>query len=706
MAEFGTFTLFLALAAAVWAAGSSLVAARRGDEQALRGAAVALRLATGSLTVAAGVLVTLFLTRDFSVEYVAMYSDRRLPLSYTVAAFWAGQDGSLLLWAWLLAAAAVLVVRQHRTRSRELLPVVAFVLAAVLVVFTGLVATLSNPFTRLPFTPEDGAGLNAMLQNWGQLYHPPALFLGYIGFTVPFAFSIAALVTGRLGTGWIRAVRGWMVGSWLFLALGILLGARWAYTELGWGGYWAWDPVENVSLLPWLTATAYLHSAALQERRGTLRVSNLVLAITTFVLTLFGTFLVRSGVASSVHAFAESSAGIYLLAAIVATVVASAALIAWRLPLLRSPRTDGGLSRERLVVLTNALLLAYTLAIFWGTLFPVLASTVQGRDLTVGAVFYDRLTMPFTIVLLALTGLCPIVAWRRASTRGLRRRLVLPAVAGLVAGVVVLVADGLRHPVTVTVLSLAAFAATTLLLELHRGVHAHGHTRLRDHLVALGRLFVRSPRRYGGLVVHLGVVLLVVGIALDVTYRSDERHTLTVGEAVTVADYVLTLDRVETETSPTRLAVAATLEVARAGSGASVGSVVTERFVGVNQDQPRTHVGVRSLLREDIYVILEDVDVGSQTAGLHVHLHPGVLWIWVGGGVVLLGGLLAIWPFRGRPPATVDDERGTTRSTPVVGAPAPSEPDGRAGPATPRSDELEARIAERRERMTHGEAGR
>jgi cytochrome c-type biogenesis protein CcmF len=698
MAEFGTFTVVLALAAGVWAVGASAVGYRRGHDALVRSAEGALRAAAVSLTVSSAVLVSSFLTRDFSIRYVAEYSDSHLSTAYTVAAFWAGQNGSLLLWAWLLAGTSVLVIRQHRDHHRELMPIVVLVLALVLVLFTGLVATLSNPFVRLPFVPTEGTGLNPMLQNWGQLYHPPALFLGYIGFTVPFAFSMAALVTGRLGTEWIRAVRVWMVGSWLLLGLGILLGARWAYTELGWGGYWAWDPVENVSLLPWLTATAYLHTVVLQERHGTLRVWNLTLAVTTFVLTLFGTFLVRSGVASSVHAFAESRAGMYLLGAIVAVVIASTLLITWRLPQLRQPRqlphpgrprgregAVGALSRERLFVLTNAVLLAYTLAILWGTLFPVIASTVQGQDVAVSEPFFGRVTLPFTVGLLTLLAVCPVVAWRRASTRGLQRLLLVPLAVGLGVGTLAAVLDGVRHPLTIAVLSLAALAATTLVMEFHRGVHAHGRRHLRAQLPALGRLFVRNPRRYGGVVVHLGVVLLIVGVALDVTYKSDERHTLAVGEQAAVGDYVLTLASIDSELSPTRVSLTATLDVARA-SGAAAGQVVTERYLGVNQEQPRTHVGVRSLLREDIYVILEDVDVDAQTAGFHVHLHPGVVWIWFGGALLLLGGLLAIWPYRGRAAVDAkaeDERRGTSVGSTVAGPIDPLPPSSAHDPEVP-----------------------
>jgi cytochrome c-type biogenesis protein CcmF len=676
MAEFGTFTLLLALAAATWSVGASLVGHRRDDVRLVRSAAAGLNGALLSLTVAMGVLVTLFLTRDFSVRYVAEYSDSHLPIPYTVAAVWAGQNGSLLFWAWVLAGAAAFAAWRYRDRYRELLPIVILVLALVLVAFTALVVATSNPFQRLGFTPSEGAGLNAMLQNWGQLYHPPATFLGYVGFSVPFAFSIAALVTGRLGTEWVRAIRPWVLWSWILLGLGILLGARWAYTELGWGGYWAWDPVENVSLLPWLTATAYLHSAVLQERRDKLKISNLVLVIATFALTVFGTFLVRSGVASSVHAFAESSAGSYLLGLIVATVVAGAVLITWRLPLLRSGGAPiGGWSRETLIVVTNGVLLAYTLAIFWGTLFPVLTSVVQARDVTVGEPFFDLVTLPVAVVLLALFGLAPAVAWgratthdlgRRAATHDLRRRLAIPVVAGLVVGSVAAVLDGGANPLTTVVLSLAAFALSTIVLEFHHGVHAHGVRHPREHLPALVAIFRRNPRRYGGAVIHLGVVLLIVGVALDVTYQRDDRVTMTVGDSVEVDRYTLTFESLDSEITQTRMALSATLGVARTG-GSDAGALVTERYLNVNQDQPRTHVGVRSLLREDVYVILEEVDVDSETATFTVLLHPGVLWLWVGGALLLVGGVLAVAAGRHRAPAELAEHHDAPIGAGVAG---------------------------------------
>jgi cytochrome c-type biogenesis protein CcmF len=654
MAELGFFAVLLGLGAAMWAAVAAFLGIRRRDQRLVRSAEAGLHGALLSLTVSSALLWTLLVTRDFSVRYVAEYTDQHLSMPLTIAAFWAGQSGSLLFWAWMLAGAAALATLVYRHRHRELMPVVVLVLALVLVAFTALVAFTSNPFQRLGFTPADGSGLNPMLQNWGMLYHPPATFLGYIGFTVPFAFAVAALVTGRLDATWVRAMRPWVLASWVLLGVGIVLGARWAYTELGWGGYWAWDPVENVSLLPWLTATAYLHTAVLQERRGKLRVWNLAMLFATFALTLFGTFLVRSGVASSVHAFAESSAGIYLLALIVAVVVAGVVLIVWRLPQLSDTSAPiGGLSRETLVVITNAVLALFTLAIFWGTLYPTVLRVVRGQEVTVGAPFFNLVTIPVALALLLLFGLAPLVAWRRARAHGLQRRLLLPVGAAMLAGLAAAWLDGGRNPLTVLTLALSAFALATILLELQQGIRHREPRGTREHHPRALGLFRRDPRRYGGAVAHLGIVLLIVGVALDVTYRSDERHTVTVGESVEAGRYVLTFEDLASEISRTRMSVVATFGVAQGGR--DIGSLTTERFLGVNQEDPRTAVGVRSLVREDVYVILQDIDVDTETVSVIIHLHPGVLWLWLGSGLLLLGGLLALLPRRREEPG---EERG------------------------------------------------
>ena len=668
MAELGAFAVVVALVASAWAAVAGALAHRRGREAFLRSAEGALWGALLALTVALGILAYLFLARDFSVESVAQYSDTTLSPVMTVAAVWAGQEGSLLLWTWMLGGTAALVPALHRRRHPALLPAAVAVVAVVLVLFTALVAVASNPFTRLDFVPSEGAGLNPMLIHWAQVLHPPATFLGYVGFTVPFAFALAALATGRLDSEWLRASRPWMIAAWILLGIGIVLGARWAYTELGWGGYWAWDPVENVSLLPWLIATVFLHTAVLQERRGKLRVANLVAAIAAFVLTLFATFLVRSGVAASVHAFAESPAGRYFLVAIVLAVVVAAGLVSWRLPRLRDRGARiGGLSRETLLVLTAALLVAYTLVILWGTLFPVLASAVQGRELSVDPPFFDAVSVPVAVLLLALLGPGPLVGWRRTSHAGLRRGLVAPAAAALVAGAVAAIVDAGRSPVTVAVTALAAFALAGIVIDLSRGVR-DGRARELGSLAAVRSAFARHPRRYGGAVAHLGIVVLVVGLALDGAYRVDDQLDLALGEATTFEGYTVTLAALDTEAGMDRSALTATLEVERDGS--RVGALSTERYLEGRMEQPRTEVGVLTRWHEDLYAVLGDVDVEAQVAQIELHRHPGLLWIWVGSVFTLLGGLLAVWPYRRHPAGepTADRVRGRDEASALAGA--------------------------------------
>ena len=697
MPELGHVALALAVLASLWAAGAAAVAARRGHTALLRSAEAALAATFVVLSVATILLLLLFLGREFEVEYVAQYSDRSLSPVMTASALWAGEDGSLLFWAWVLAGTSSLAARVHRTRDPGLQPVMVATLGAALVVFSALTLLASNPFTRLDFVPSDGAGLNPMLLHWGQILHPPATFVGYALFTVPFALAIAALVSGRLDGSWLRGARAWTIHAWLWLGIGIVLGARWAYTELGWGGYWAWDPVENVSLLPWLTATAWLHTVVLQQRRGALRVWNLALAIATFALVIFATFLVRSGVAASVHAFAESPAGVWFLAVIVTVVVAGAGLLAWRLPQLRPRRrTAGGLSRESLLVLTNGLLVAYTVAIFWGTIFPVLTSAVQGSEVSVGAPFFDAVSRPVGVLMLLLLGLGPLVAWRSAGT-GLRRALIAPTIAGLVAGTVAGVLDGGANPLTVAVLALVAFAGVAILGDLWAGARAAQRGGARDLHRAAGRSLARNPRRVGGALAHLGIVLLIVGLAVDGTYRDDARIELEQGETAQVGPYALTFTELATEEGFTRSSVAATLSVAR--SGTDRGELTAERYLEGNMEEPRTEVGVRSLVREDLYVVLEDVDVDAPAAGFHVNRHPGVLWLWVGSTLTLLGGLLAVLPWRRperRDPAAPaergDRDADPTRVTPAGG----SAPAGGPTPDGPPTG------AERREGPTRG----
>jgi cytochrome c biogenesis factor len=418
----GNFALLLGLIAAGYAVVVGVVGVRSGREEPVRSAEGAMKAAAVSLSVAALALTVLLLRKDFRVEYVAQYTSRDLSVFYTIGAFWAGQAGSLLLWAWTLSLIGVGVIFQNRARNRDLMPWVTVTLGVVLAFFAVLVTFYANPFRTLPVAPADGQGLNPLLQNYGQWVHPIALYLGFVGFTVPFAFAVGALATGKLGDRWIRSVRKWALWAWVLLTAGILFGARWAYVELGWGGYWAWDPVENASLLPWLVGTAYLHSVVVQEKRGMLRVWNVSLAVAAFAMSIFGTFLTRSGIISSVHAFAESSMGPLLIGFTFLTVAVGTALIVWRLPALRaSGRITSVVSREASFLLTNLLFVGMTIVVLWGTIYPIVSEAVRGVEISVGQPFFNALMAPLAIVTIALVGTCPLLPWRHASGRHLKR---------------------------------------------------------------------------------------------------------------------------------------------------------------------------------------------------------------------------------------------------------------------------------------------
>jgi len=415
MSTLGSFSLWLAFIVSAYALIASLVGVKIKSLKWIKSGENAVFAVSGLLTLASIVLIYAFLIHDFQIQYVAEHSSRSLPLVYRLSALWAGQEGSLLLWEWLLAVFASLILLQNRGKNEQLLPYVVAVMMGISFFFLGLLVFTSRPFLELPSFLSDGRGLNPLLQNPGMIIHPPTLFIGYVGFSVPFAFAIAALLSGQLGDTWIKSTRRWVLFSWLFLGLGNLFGAQWAYVELGWGGYWAWDPIENASLLPWLTGTAYLHSVMIQERRGMLKVWNMVLIILTFTLTLFGTFLVRSGILSSVHAFAVSPLlGTLFLTFIGGVLLFSFILLLGRLELLRSENElDSLLSRESTFLFNNLILVGAAFAIFWGTVFPLISEAVRGVKITVGPPFYNQIMVPIGLALLLLTGICPLISWRR-----------------------------------------------------------------------------------------------------------------------------------------------------------------------------------------------------------------------------------------------------------------------------------------------------
>lgn len=641
MGDIGYVALVIAMVLAVYAAGASLIAARTGQGDLWLSARNAVWAAVALTTLASAVLIYSLLSRDFSLRYVAEYTSRDLSILLTLSAWWAGQAGSLLLWSWLLAVFAGVVLIQNRRQNQELTPYTISVIMAILAFFLGLVIFVENPFEKLLTTPADGFGLNPLLQNRGMLYHPPTLYLGYVGFTIPYAYAMAALMSGRLGNQWIYASRRWTLFAWLFLGAGNLLGAQWAYTVLGWGGFWGWDPVENASLMPWLTGTAFLHSVMIQQRRGMLKVWNLVLIITTFGLSLFGTAVTRGGILSSVHAFSAGPLGWLLVGLIAVMLLVSLRLLWERMPELRSEHElDSFISRESNFLFNNLILVGAAFAIFWGTIFPLLSEAVQGSSITVGPSFYNQVTGPIFLAMIVLMGVCPLIGWRKASPENLMRNFLIPAGLALVVAVL-LYGQGMRSLPALLAFPSMAFVAATSLQEFYRGVRARVRGHRDNPLWALPRMVWANKPRYGGQIVHLGTILVAMGVASYFMYSASATGILAAGESLSVGGYELTFDGVEQRSTETQEITTATLAVAR--DGEPDGTVTPKKVFYRRQQAVMTNVGLRTGLREDLYVILESVGDDGR-ASIQAFVNPLVTWIWIGGGVMLAGTVIAFWP--------------------------------------------------------------
>jgi cytochrome c-type biogenesis protein CcmF len=642
-ANLGNFALLLTLIAACYAAVVGVVGAVRNRGTAIRSAEGALQSTAVTMTVAGAALLWALFQKDFSIEYVSQYSSRDLSVFYTLGAFWAGQAGSLLLWAWMLGVAGAMTVVRNRFKNRVLMPWIVPIMATVTAFFTLLATFYANAFTRIP-APADGQGLNPLLQNYGQWVHPLALYAGWVGFTVPFAYAMAALITGRTDDGWIRNSRKWALWSWILLTAGILFGARWAYVELGWGGYWAWDPVENASLLPWLTATAFLHAAVVQEKRGMMKVWNVALITATFALSIFGTFLTRSGVISSVHAFAESTMGPLLIGFTLLVVVFATLLTVWRLPELRAPAGYGSIaSRESSFLITNLILVGMTVVVFWGTVYPLVAKATKGTEVSVGPPFFDKLMTPLAILLMVVVGACPLLAWRHADMRHLRRNFKAPLTVGLLTlAALLVVSRGDQLGLTI-VLALSAFVLTTVVEEIRRGLHARRAVHGESWGRAVRNLFALTPRRYGGPIVHAGMIVLLTGIALNVAFKQASEATLKVGESSAAGGYTVTFRDLTFRQDDTRFALVGRFEV-RDPDGAV--HTIEAQQVTYSDQQNVTEVGIDAALGADLYVVMNNADPGGQVATVQFFVEPGVFWLWLGMVIVLLGGIISAWPRR------------------------------------------------------------
>ncbi|TMK70380.1 MAG: heme lyase CcmF/NrfE family subunit [Actinobacteria bacterium] len=604
----------------------------------------ALIATLGATAVAAAVLLTALARHDFSFQYVADHTSRELPLRYSLTAFWGGQEGSLLLWLLVLCAYAAAAVLTTRRVARDLLAWTVPVLAAVGTFFAFMLVFVSSPFATQR-APADGAGLTPSLQNPYMAVHPPMLYLGYVGLTIPFAFAMGALLSRRTDERWIVATRRWTLAAWAFLGVGQLLGAHWAYVEIGWGGYYAWDPVENAALMPWLAATAFLHSVMIQEKRGMLRVWNMVLVALAFCLSIFGTFLTRSGVIQSIHSFAKSPLGAWFLAFICVLAIGSTVLIIWRLPLLRArTKLESLVSREATFLYNNLLLVALCLTILWGVVYPLLSELVRGETSTVSKPYYNFFLHTFGLPLLLLMGIGPLVAWRRASLRALGRTFLWPLASAVVAGVVLLALGAGSSRIGVIAYTFSVFVLASIVLEFARGTRARKALGTETWPAALSSLIARNRRRYGCYVVHAAVVFLAIGVAGSSAYQTVREQRLSPGQSMTVAGKRLVFRGYEQRREPNHLAVRAVVDAYDGG-----GHRIARMYPGKNdyfaEQEVSNEVAIRHNLVDgsDLFLIADQVN-SNGTVDLKALEKPLVNLIWLAGFVFVGGALIALWP--------------------------------------------------------------
>ena len=660
MPELGNWLLWLAGLTTAYSLFILIIGIQRGrNGVALIASGHNAALAAGALlTLTAGLLFYNLAASNFRVEYVSHYTSRELPLFYKLSAFWGGQQGSLLLWAWLLSVFTVAVLLIYQKRNLPSLPHVIAILMAILLFFNVLLLFVAPPFALLDHIPANGAGLNPLLQHPAMAIHPPLLYLGYVGMAVPLAFALGALLSGHLDDSWVKNVRRWTLIPWFFLTMGIMLGARWAYVELGWGGYWAWDPVENASLMPWLTGTAFLHSIMIQEKKGMLKIWNMVLIILTFELCIFGTFITRSGIISSVHAFAQSGIGPMFGVFLATTIVFCIWALVRRVPNLRAKnQMESIVSRESTFLMNNLVLLGATFAVFWGTIFPLISEAVRGVKITVGAPFFNQVNLPIAMVLLALTGIGPVLAWRRSSTENLRRQFAVPLVVMLV-GTILLWVFNVRHFYALITFALSILVTATIVQEFYRGTRARRQSHQENWLAALWQLLTRNQRRYGGYVVHFGIVLIFVGIA-GTAFTTHLEATVQAGKTFMISHYQVQFDRMTFGHDASKQWMTGELSIFQEGK--LIKKLQPEKRLYKTHEQPTTEVALLSTWRDDLYLVLAGYDEEKQEATFSAYVNPLVVWLWIGGWVMALGTLLAMVPLSRQPQVVkLKSHRGTS----------------------------------------------
>jgi cytochrome c-type biogenesis protein CcmF len=656
IAALGTVTLIVAFLVNAYALAASLMGQRQDRPGLVRSGLFASWAFTALMCLASSLIVYAFLTHDFTIKYVAHYSDLSMPFFYKITAYWGGLDGSLMFWVWVLSMFTAVALRLNHERHRDIIGYVIATICAVQCFFLAVLLYNKNPFTTfLSEPPIDGQGLNPLLQNYWMVIHPPSLYIGFVGMTIPFAFCIAALASGRLDDAWLYSIRVWVIIAWFFLFLGLTLGGIWAYEELGWGGFWAWDPVENAGFLPWLTATAFLHSVMIQERKGMLKIWNVVLMVTSFFLTIFGTFMTRSGIVQSVHAFGEDNQLALLFILFMAVIlIVSFGLILYRLPALQSSASfDSFISREFAFLLNNWILLAATFFVLFATMFPTLSESITGTRISVGPPFFNKFMVPIGLVLLLLMAAGPLLAWRVTSSKKLREQFLLPVtVAVVTTAAIVLIwprsaaksaflSDKLQLPVSLVCFFLVAFVMGTIGQEFTRGAAVRRKQTGGGLFSSLVGIVVGKRRKYGGYIIHAGVALMFVGFA-GKTYTIQRDVTLErFGETTKVGSYTARYDAFDIDDNPNRTQYTATITMIGSG-GDKLTMYPAKRAYKKGEGEQTSEVAISRRFDKDIYLVLNGFDPQNKLINLRVVLNPLINWAWIGFGIVAIGTFIAL----------------------------------------------------------------
>jgi cytochrome c-type biogenesis protein CcmF len=665
MTDFGFVLLVVSFLLTIYGIVISIIGAKRNDPALAASGRNALYVVSFMILVATALLVYMLVTDDFSNEYVASHSERSLPMFYKVSTLWGGQSGSLLFWSLLLAGYSAWMVAVLWKKEPKRGPWLVAVLLMVQLFFLAISLFASNPFERLwvlpdgsttgavfrpegaaLFIPADGTGLNPLLQNYWMVGHPIFLYLGYVGLTLPFAYAAASLLSGELDDSWVKRVRLWNLFPWMFLTIGIILGSQWAYLELGWGGFWAWDPVENASFIPWLTATAFLHSIMIQEHRGMLRIWNMILAFLGFWLSIVGTFITRSGIIDSVHAFAVSNIGPLFFGFIIVTLVAYLILLWYRLPELESDaELDSLLSREAAFLYVNVLFVVAAFVTLFGTLFPIISEALTGTKIAVNAPYFNKVDGPIFLAILLLMGIGPLLGWRRTSNEMLQKSLAVPlALALAVAGAVFILVT--RNWVPILAWSLSGLVVGTILWEFYRGAASRRRATGENWLRALWGVMARNQRRYGGYIVHFGVVLMAFGMVGAVAFQHNLKTSIPLNGTAELGGYTFRYLGLEQNQGPNYDEVVAKVEVTQGDR--EIGTLYPRMnfyHSRAGQDMgPTTEVGLHTNLREDVYIVLNGFENGGQLAAFELFVNPLMIWLWIGGLVMVLGTLFAAFP--------------------------------------------------------------